>query len=105
MQIHWVPVITSNLIHKNLLVISGTRCNWTFLPLMSIRSVLFLREKITRYSRVLVVTELVISGTQCIANFVLAVQIEFFQIEFCGIYRTILVIFEITEYYFRYFEK
>ena len=26
--VHWVPVITSNLIHKNLLVISGARYKW-----------------------------------------------------------------------------
>ena len=36
-HLHWVP-LTSNLIHKNLLVISGTHCKWTFLTLMSIRS-------------------------------------------------------------------
>ena len=63
--LHWVPVITNNFIHKNLLVISGTRCKWTLLTLMSIRSVLFLEKKIARYSRVLVVTKLVKSGTQC----------------------------------------
>ena len=64
-KVHWIPLTTSNLIHKNLFVIRGTHCKWTFLTLMSIRSDFFLRLEIARYSRMLVVTELVISGTQC----------------------------------------
>ena len=32
-SVHWIPLT----IHKNLLVISGTRYKWTFLTLMSIR--------------------------------------------------------------------
>ena len=37
--LHWVPLTTSNLIHENVLIVSGTRCNWAFKTLMSIRSV------------------------------------------------------------------
>ena len=29
-RLHWVPLTTSISIHKNLLVISGTLCNWNF---------------------------------------------------------------------------
>ena len=29
-RIHWMPLITSNVIHKNVLVISSTQCNRTF---------------------------------------------------------------------------
>ena len=60
--LHWVPLTTSNLIHENVLIVSGTRCNWTVKTLMSIRSVPFW-EKITRYSWVLVVTEFIVSRT------------------------------------------
>ena len=56
---------TSNLIHTNLLVLSSTRCNQSFLTLMSIRSVLFEEKTIFHYNWVLVVTKLLTSGTQC----------------------------------------
>ena len=29
-EVHWVPLTTSNLIHKNMPIINGTRCNRTF---------------------------------------------------------------------------
>ena len=30
LQLHWVPLRTSNLIHKSVFVINGTHCNQTF---------------------------------------------------------------------------
>ena len=56
---HWVPLITNNLIHNNLLVISGIRCDRTFNTDVN-QKCAFPREKIVRYSWVLVVTELVV---------------------------------------------
>ena len=60
-DIHWVPITTSNLIHKNVLVKSGTPCIQT---LMSVRR-LFSKKRICSFSQMFVVTELVGSGTQC----------------------------------------
>ena len=51
-----------NLIHKNLPIIRGTRCNWTFNVDVNQNFVVFLGEKL------LVVTEFVISGTQSVAD-------------------------------------
>ena len=49
---HWVPLITNNLIHNNLLVISGIRCDRTFNTDVN-QKCAFPREKIVRYSWVL----------------------------------------------------
>ena len=65
-SIHWVPLTTSNLIHKNVLVITGTRCMRTFGTLMPMRSFPCYRTKSACYNRVVVLTELAASGTRCI---------------------------------------
>ena len=63
-QVHWVPPTTSNFIHQIVLVISGTFCIQTSnIDVNQMFSLL--REKSARYSRVLVVTELIVSRTQC----------------------------------------
>ena len=65
-KLQCVPLTTNNLIHINLFVVIGTHHhNRKFLASMSFRSVLFLRKIIAGCSRVLAVTELVVSGNQC----------------------------------------
>ena len=61
LEIHWVPHTLSNLIHKNVLVIRGTRC---ILNIDANQKYSFLRKVCNRYSRVLVLTKLIVSETQ-----------------------------------------
>ena len=59
--VHWVPLTTSKTMQKKLLVVVGARCNQLFDIVVNEYSA----QKSARYSRVLVVNELIISGTQC----------------------------------------
>ena len=71
LNIHWIPPTTSKMMQKKLLVISG--CSFVTEP-FNITDNDFHAKRSARCARVLVVTELVVSGTQCTGRIVLSVQ-------------------------------
>ena len=56
LQVFW----SCTLIHENVLVVSSTR----YIHIQTFQTVVFSKKKYAHYSRVLVVTELAVSGTQ-----------------------------------------
>ena len=65
MQLHWVPFTTSTLMHEKVLIV--TRCSLypNFLTLRSMRWCWLDTNLLALCIRVLVITELAVSGTQC----------------------------------------